>query len=462
VGASRDQLVADTGVQIAPGRLTAQLMGTPVALGELLLDELGRLLVLGGSGAAQAWAGAQLTTFANNDGWLDDIADGPVTATVQLGGRELQARPAWVASAPPNFAPAIAAGWRTLHDVLEDAWVAAGFGLADDTTSFWRHILPLFARLSALQWVNAGILRDFGWQSTSDFSDPALVARLADPTEDGRPFRTTMAARFRDVASEVLDPRGLPPILGDAVAFPARSPRQWIGPTDLQLRRLADWADGRFEPDGPESPPEARLEDLPLADQPSALDRAALEACLGDAFHPGCELTWPVRRPSMWEAPYRLAVRPDPEPDFGDTLTPAAASAPDGPLTGSFAGSLTRWMAVPWMTDTASCRSGYQPAIDPYLETFWPARVPNQVLAEADYRTVMDRSQPIETRLEAFRRRPEWLRTILVGTNASLDDMVSRWPELGFVADRPGPGDAAFPDRFAVEVERTLPEPPAG
>jgi hypothetical protein len=460
IGSARAQLVGDGGPSVAPAVVTAAIMDVPVTLGELLVDVSGRLVVLAGPGAAQAWAGARLTTFANNDGWLDDIADGPVRATVQIGNRIIEARPAWVATAPPNFAPAIAAGWRTLHDVLEDAWVDAGLVLADERTDFRRHILPLFARLSTLQWVNAGLLRDYGWQSPSDFTDPGLVARLADPSEAGRAFRTTMAARFRDLASEESDPRGLPPILGDAVAFPANSPRQWIGPTDLQLRRLADWADGRFDSEGGADPPVGQLEDLSLAEQPAALDRGALEACLGDAFHPGCELTWPVRRASMWEAPYRLAVRPDPEPDFGDSLSPEAALAPDGPLSGSFPGSLSRWMAVPWMTDTSSCRSGYQPTIDPYLETFWPARVPNQVLAEADYLIVMDRDAPIEARLDAFRRRRDWLRGV-ARDPSSLTDTIGYWTGLGMVAELPGPGDESFPARFAVEVERTLPEPPS-
>jgi hypothetical protein len=224
---------------------------------------------------------------------------------------------------------------------------------------------------------------------------------------------------------------------------------------------LADWADGRFDSEGGADPPSGQLEDLPVAQQPAALDRATLEACLGDAFHPGCELTWPVRRASMWEAPYRLAVRPDPEPDFGETLTPEAALAPDGPLSGSFPGSLSRWMAVPWMTDTSSCRSGYQPAIDPYLDTFWPARVPNQVLAEADYLIVMDPDAPIETRLDAFRRRRDWLRGV-AHDPSSLTDTIGYWTGLGMVADLPGPGDESFPARFAVEVERTSPEPPEG
>jgi hypothetical protein len=39
-------------------------------------------------------------------------------------------------------------------------------------------------------------------------------------------------------------------------------------------------------------------------------------------------------------------------------------------------------MAVPWQTDTASCRSGYDLSYDPYVPAFWPARVPNEVLTK--------------------------------------------------------------------------------
>ena len=44
------------------------------------------------------------------------------------------------------------------------------------------------------------------------------------------------------------------------------------------------------------------------------------------------------------------------------TLTPDGMTIPNGPLCGQMAGGITRWMAVPWQTDTASCRSGYDAA----------------------------------------------------------------------------------------------------
>lgn len=77
--------------------------------------------------------------------------------------------------------------------------------------------------------------------------------------------------------------------------------------------------------------------------------------------------------------------------DCGDQLTheqvyvQGRGAAVGGPLYFNGPGDLTRWMAVPWQTDTASCRSGYVPEYDPYLPTFWPHRVPNHVLTEILY-----------------------------------------------------------------------------
>jgi hypothetical protein len=86
------------------------------------------------------------------------------------------------------------------------------------------------------------------------------------------------------------------------------------------------------------------------------------------------------------------------------------------------------------------------------LPTFWPARIPTQVLTDSDYRIVMNRSRPLPERLAAFRRRHDWERFIARPTRPpTLELMVREWPKLGIVADRPGPGDPQFPKRFKVE-----------
>ena len=61
---------------------SGHFMGTRVYLGELCTDEAGRLVVLGGRGKSASRTGMRAVTFANNDGWYDDMSDGPVTATV--------------------------------------------------------------------------------------------------------------------------------------------------------------------------------------------------------------------------------------------------------------------------------------------------------------------------------------------------------------------------------------------
>jgi hypothetical protein len=467
-GIPRADLVLDGGLRaISKGatvKVRATAMGVRLLLGELLTDSRGRLIVLPGFGVARSWTGSPVTTFANNDEWLDDVADGPVKATVRIGNKTFDATPGWILTGPPNYAPGLATGWKTMYDLLEDTWVTAGLAGAGNTVSFRRHILPLFLRLARLEWVNAGILRDFGWKSPNELADPAFLLRLADKRRSNRSFRSFWANRFRDLDSGTREPHKLPPMLGDAPSFPVTSPRQWIAPTPLQLHRLDEWAAGRFESDGITEPPVPnRLADLPLRRRPRNLDRAPLEACLAEAFHPGCEFPWATRQAVMWEAPYRLKVRSGPEPDFGSRLTPTEAVGPNGPLNGSIPGALTRWMAVPWMTDTVDCRSGYQPSVDKYLDTFWPARVPNQVLTQADYGIVMDRSLALAKRKAAFRRRKSWLRTMVTtDRQATLNRMVRRWDELGVVVTRPGPAGGAFPDTFAVEVSRRLPEPPAG
>jgi hypothetical protein len=88
---------------------------------------------------------------------------------------------------------------------------------------------------------------------------------------------------------------------------------------------------------------------------------------------------------------------------------------------------------VPWQTDTASCRSGYLKTYDPSLPTFWPARVPNQVLTQADYEIVLDPEQPLADRLAAFARRAAWLRPL--GSKSHTDQINNMIEETSITGD---------------------------
>jgi hypothetical protein len=87
-------------------------------LGELVMDNEARLLVLGDhgqSGSGRCGPGEpSVQTYANNDGWFDDTSDGPVMARLGMSSELVQAKryidveyPAWVIVGYPAFVPQI-------------------------------------------------------------------------------------------------------------------------------------------------------------------------------------------------------------------------------------------------------------------------------------------------------------------------------------------------------------------
>lgn len=433
--------------------------GKKVALGELRTDEAGRLLFLGGHGVSASSDGSALTDFANNDNWHDDVSDGPVTAEVTIDGRSIPVDPAWVITAPPNYGPDVKTV-RTMYDLLFDAYVQSGWLPFPDRVSFMEHVLPIFERLSGLQWVNHGFATKYGRGGREDLLDPAYLARLSSPLEEHKELRGQIFHAFRDWLRDGVSPLPWPWVYGDSMSIPPVGPRQHMMLSGTQLRLLELWAAGDFVDDlDLDTPPPRVVEELAVSEQPAMLDRAALEFCLADAFHPGCEMTWPIRHTSMFMEPFRLRHRGigDREPDFGRALTPDAVTVVDGPLYGQSPGSITRWMAVPWQGDTASCLSGYNMGFerryDPYLPTFWPARVPNDVLTEHDYAIVMDESLPLGERRAAFERRAYWLRWLSPKYPAGINEMVSVFGKLGVVETRPGPADGEFGPWLQVEAQ---------
>ncbi|MFZ0091250.1 MAG: LodA/GoxA family CTQ-dependent oxidase [Solirubrobacteraceae bacterium] len=459
-GADRRRLVVAPparkirGVGAGPVALDGSFLDEPVSLGELMTDGAGRLVFLPGPGRGYSPGLTPLGSFAENPGWTDDVCDGCVSASVKLGGRVLQAESAWVVVTPPNYAPAIAAGVVTAYDAVRSALMQAGI-LPAGPVSFAEDIMPIFARLVDLQWVSAGFLQSNGFGSRQDWLCDGLPERLADRSSSNAVFRRRVFRSFRDPSFRRDQPHAVPELYGDHVAIPQTDNRQWLAVTPLQYRHLRAWAAGDFTDDS-SAVQATTLDDLAVGRRPQALDRAALESCLGGAFHPGIEMPWTVRAHSLWEKPFRLRVRETEfrPHDYGEELTPALVFSHDGPLQGVSPGGLTHWLGVPWHADAASCRSGYQRRISPVLPTFWPARIPTQVLIEADYRIVMDRARPLSERRAAFRRRHDWERYIAQPTRPpTLELMTRQWPRLGIVAERPGPGDRHFPQTFKVESD---------
>ena len=461
-GADRTRLVVAAGERsisgpsAAPVALdTGRFLDEPVPLGELLTDEIGRLVFLPAEGRGYSPGQAPLTSFANNDGWSDDTCDGPVLATVAIGGRTLQAEPGWVVVAPPNYGPGLRAGLITAYDSSRLGWDAFdGTGLTAADVSFRNDILPILSRIVDMQWVNAGYFGSNGWGSGADYLAPDLLVRLADPTPANAALRQQIFEQFRSPDHAIEQPAPAPQMYGDGVAFPARSTYQWLTVTPIQYALLQAWAAGTFADDR-DRPTPNDLAALSAGEQVLALDRAGLDACLGGAYHPGVEVPWTLRVPSMWAGPCRLRLRSMTveHVDDGEELTPERTMAADGPLAGSGPGDLTRWMSTPWHSDAASCRSGYEPEISTVLPTFWPARVPNHVLREVDYLVVVDTTAPMTERQAAFARRYDWERFVVAATRPdTLRNMVEHWGDLGLVTEQPGPTDRAFPAVMLVET----------
>lgn len=474
--AARDTLVIDPGPQSISGRNSPPVVcagaftGVPVKIGELQTDASGRLLFLGGHGVSASPTGTTIFNskdpngFINADGWYDDTCDGSVAATINIEGRSIPVESAWVVTAPPNYAPQVKSE-RTMYDLLYDLYAQAGWMQASAAISFSDDVYPILQRLSGLQWVNQGFATLFGHNGRYDFENAAFVAQLSATVPAGEydpnaELRRQVFNSFRPPNPPDGNQLPWPWVYGDAMEVPAgNSPRQNATITQTQYDILQRWRNGDFSADWdaaagrPATPPPASIEQVPLAQQPAMLDRAALEFCLADAFHPGCEMTWPMRHLSLYDKPFRIRLRPDDvkEPDYGKTLDQTMVLSAQGPLHAQSPGDINRWMGLPWQADTAYCRAGYDTKYDPFAPTFWPARVPNHVLTADDYAIVTDPAQPMSRRTQAFTNRTSWNKPLHGKTAEQMMQMVQIFGSMGLVEVRPGvEGDPAFPTTMMV------------
>ena len=167
-----------------------------VYLGQLQTDEKGRLLVLGGRGKSASFDGKPAKTFANNDGWHDDVSDGTVRATIIINGQSFKAEPAMVAVTPPNFAPGIQ-GAVTLLDVVSDLFERERIIEPLKEVDFYRDIYPIFKSLVDNQAVNAGFYFSFGENSPADFTSKVLRDKLSSNSGEFLLLRKKLFKQFR-------------------------------------------------------------------------------------------------------------------------------------------------------------------------------------------------------------------------------------------------------------------------
>lgn len=443
----RSQLIIDPGPRTISGLNRSgpqyaftggKFYGKEVPLGEIRTDGKGRLMVFGGDGKSASKTGAAATTFANNDGWHDDVSDGSVRASVRVGKETFEASPAMVVCTPPNFGPGLFAV-VTMYDVIYDLFVRSGWLKAPEKITFYDQIFPILDRMCQAQWVNQGFFMLFGHNSPSDFSSPENIKQLSDPSPKAKAARMRVFDWMRDPNSNVPRPAQIPPYYGDLFGDYEGQAKDDLAVTVTQYQWLKKWAEGDFTTGT--MPVPQPFDSLSVPEQLAALNKAPFEECLGGPFHPGIEITWPFRNLIMWEKPFRLKLLPenmDTPDDYGPLLAPAIALAPGGPLDGSGPGSLSRWLGVPWQTDEASCLSGYEASNYLPLPSFWAVRVPNQVFSEKSFKRVSDPSLNIGQRLKHFSYRVDWLRDLGSNYTIRINNMISEWHDLGVIARHEG------------------------
>lgn len=463
---NREELIIDPGTRTITGKNkqgeeyqfdSGTFYGKNVPLGEIRTDEDGRLLFFGGNGDAASKDNKPAITFANNEGWHDDTCDGTIRAKVIINGQEFEAKPAMVAVTPPDFGPGLY-GVVTMNDVVQDLFIREMDypNPSNKGIEFWTDIYPLLERMTNTQWVNQGFSMLFGKNSPSDFTNSDILKKLSDPSSVYKTDRTRVFDWFRDPDSKEYTPTKVPPFYGDGFGEYIKIALVDLPITRTQYSRLKEWADGNFVTG--ERSIQKPFDQLGLAEKINALNQAPLEECLGGPFHPGIELTWPMRVKLMWESPYRLHIMEEgklPKLDFGPLLSTVIALGKEGPLSSSGPGSLTRWLGVPWQTDEASCLSGYDTSTYLPLPSFWAARVPNQVLSEDSFDRMGVHSLNIAQRLKHFDYRQDWLRDFGSDYTKKINLMVKEWHELGIIAPAEQNNENEFlPDKIWKETGR--------
>lgn len=445
----RQQLVIDAGIKVIKGRNESgkkeyelnggNFFGKEVNLGKIETDHLGRLCFFGGNGLSASKENVPPTTFANNEEWHDDTCDGTIRATVIIGDLVFEATPAMVAVTPPNYGPGLF-GVVTMYDVVLDLFIRS-FNYPDPTAgkpNFWRHIYPILERLTNTQWVNEGFYMLFGNNSFFDFTDNQLIEKLADPSIYNKPERMYVYNWLRNPQKSTTSPNQIPPFYGDGFGDYQQIALDHLCFTETQYQWMEQWALGNFE--SSKDTIAQDFESLSVVDQIEALNKAPLEECLGGPFHPGIELTWPLRNAITWEKPFRLNILPEGQIaplDYGPLLSPAIALSDQGPIAFNGPGSLTRWLGVPWQTDEASCLSGYDTTTYLPLPSFWSVRVPNQVMSQEAFNRLSDKNIPLGQRLKHLSYRQDWLREFGSQYLTKINKMITEWHDLGIVTETP-------------------------
>jgi L-lysine epsilon oxidase-like protein len=436
--ANRKQLVFDPGPRTVSGANAAaqEFSLAPkglqpfdiTTLGRILTDADSNLIVLGGEGnSGTTDQPIQITAYANNNGWFDDVSDGPVSGALLLqdGSKVAIDAPAWVLCGPPKYAPEIfnlVTMYDTMYDVfvrefgLNPALFAGGNFQPGYQPNHDADIKPLLSRPNLYQYV-------------------AAIKRGIRP-HGHLPGQTS--EQFKDISFPQIRPAGdtnntdlslMPKLAGDNPISPFTSSAV-LTLTATQFFMLGQYANGIVSQSAAPAPGDG-----------VAHDQASLENCVGGAFCPGIEMTWLSRsttiylplpaNPSMSDA-FRIRHK---DVSGGLTLTNGADNDYSAGLE---PGDIIKYMAQPWQADFNECSTQPVPRNGSTIYWWWPAQRPYFVFP------AQDPSQQV------FWTRSSHDNPQFPGDQFWQDlQMVTNWKDLGFILNVGPAGSPSY-----VEIER--------
>lgn len=424
----------------------AKLDPFPIStLGSAETDKDGNLIVLGGFGNSGTTnsKGPIISAYANNEGWFDDVADGPVTATITMNdnSKVVVEGTAWVSVAPPAYAPQFI-NQVSMYDNMYDIFVRElnynpalykdGAFQENYIPNYAAEVKPILERPNGYQYLAA--IPSIGVSNHFDIinDDPEAFAGFAANYLRGR---GTQGNPRSGPAENVA---GLMPILAGDNPISNFTASKFLGLTATQFFLLEQFTKGKVDMTSP----------APSLPTGVGIDKANLDNCVGGAFCPGIEITWITRNttiyqslPSGFDASDLFRIN---QKDIS-TLQQGKLSLTNGAdnnyTDGVEPGDLTKYMAQPWQADFNECSNqnintigANKPAIENGQVNiwWWPAQRPYTVTAKDNQD-----------------KKVQWTRGYVAdvkGNNRSDVQMVTCWKYLGFIMQ-----EGSFPDGFEIE-----------
>lgn len=430
--------------------------GTPVTtLGDLLTDDQGRLIVLGGYG--HAGGNEPLTSYGGSDTWHDDISDGPVYCTIHFNDGSSVSLEGWVIVGSPDYAPEIV-NISALSDTMLDVAIRY-YDLVPEmfsnggynpffTANYQRDILPIITRLGRYQWV-ANIQPMLAFTSNIfDFSDNSEENRanrenyfsyFRTPNDKSDPSPDQPQEQLFKQNGEDLFP--MLPLNSGSNSVSNENIVKFLALNQTQYFLLGQWAKGKFVSD-------PNFQPYPV----NPLDMASVGNCVGLPMCPGIEVTWSLQNKEMYAGAFEILDR---KGDYDNTgLSPSRDECEGG---GCEPGDLTKRMACPWQADFFQCTVQYVNFTDPsvnktsganpvpmpptYYAYWWPPQSPWDVL-----------TGELTLGGQALSHLPAGQQMNYARGINSFVQMVEHWSALAFIRDN-NAADKGFP--FFTETERT-------